>query len=201
MASLQHSVWDCETWNRFLGLSHVVLQNILRDTKGLLNQKCLFLVSFDDQPNLRIIKLYCECHGAEMMSFMVLKFISLFLAVLGLCCCTGSSLIVVSGCCSLAAACGLLLMAASLLWSASSRACGVSSCHSQAPEHRLSSCGSLAELLHSMWDLPDQGSKPCLLHWQADSYPLHHQGSPGNDVLFNFVFPLPDKVLHIQYSQ
>ena len=25
----------------------------------------------------------------------------------------------------------------------------------------------------------DQGSNPCPLHWQADSYPLHHQGSPG----------------------
>ena len=24
----------------------------------------------------------------------------------------------------------------------------------------------------------DQGSNPCFLHWQADSYPLHHQGSP-----------------------
>ena len=26
--------------------------------------------------------------------------------------------------------------------------------------------------------LPDQGSNPCLLHWQADSQPLRHQGSP-----------------------
>ena len=25
--------------------------------------------------------------------------------------------------------------------------------------------------------LPDQGSNPCPLHWQADSQPLHHQGS------------------------
>ena len=24
----------------------------------------------------------------------------------------------------------------------------------------------------------DQGSKPCPLHWQVDSYPVHHQGSP-----------------------
>ena len=24
---------------------------------------------------------------------------------------------------------------------------------------------------------PDQGSNPCLLHWQADSSPLSHQGS------------------------
>ena len=25
---------------------------------------------------------------------------------------------------------------------------------------------------------PSQGSNPCLLHWQADSLPLRHQGSP-----------------------
>ena len=26
---------------------------------------------------------------------------------------------------------------------------------------------------------PDQGSNPCALHWQADSQPLRHQGSPA----------------------
>ena len=31
--------------------------------------------------------------------------------------------------------------------------------------------------------LPDQGSNPCPLHWQADSQPLRHQGSPS-DVSF-----------------
>ena len=25
---------------------------------------------------------------------------------------------------------------------------------------------------------PDQGSNPCLLHWQADSQPVDHRGSP-----------------------
>ena len=28
---------------------------------------------------------------------------------------------------------------------------------------------------------PDQGSNPCPLHWQADSQPLRHQGSPMTD--------------------
>ena len=28
---------------------------------------------------------------------------------------------------------------------------------------------------------PDQGSNPCPLHWQADSQPLRHQGSPCQD--------------------
>ena len=29
-----------------------------------------------------------------------------------------------------------------------------------------------------MYDLPDQGSNLCLLHWQADSLPLRHERSP-----------------------
>ena len=29
---------------------------------------------------------------------------------------------------------------------------------------------------------PDQGSNPCALHWQADSQPLRHQGSPALDL-------------------
>ena len=29
-------------------------------------------------------------------------------------------------------------------------------------------------------DLPDPGLKPCLLHWQVDSLPLSHLGSPKN---------------------
>ena len=50
---------------------------------------------------------------------------------------------------------------------------------SWALECRLSSCGvywlscSVARGIFS-----DQGSNPCPLHWQADSYPLSHQGSP-----------------------
>ena len=31
---------------------------------------------------------------------------------------------------------------------------------------------------------PDQGSNPCPLHWQADSQPLRHQGSPDNELFF-----------------
>ena len=30
---------------------------------------------------------------------------------------------------------------------------------------------------------PDQGSNPCSLHWQADSQPLRHQGSPCINIL------------------
>ena len=31
--------------------------------------------------------------------------------------------------------------------------------------------------------VPDQGLNPCPLHWQADSQPLRHQGSPGTHSL------------------
>ena len=33
---------------------------------------------------------------------------------------------------------------------------------------------------------PDQGSNPCPLHWQADSQPLRHQGSPRIDFILFF---------------
>ena len=34
---------------------------------------------------------------------------------------------------------------------------------------------------------PNQGSNPCPLHWQADSQPLRHQGSPR--LYYSFSFP------------
>ena len=54
---------------------------------------------------------------------------------------------------------------------------GFSNCDSRAPGHRLSSCGTRALPLHSTWDLPGSGSIPCLLHSQAESLSLSHQGS------------------------
>ena len=41
---------------------------------------------------------------------------------------------------------------------------------------------------------PDQGSNPCPLHWQADSQPLHHQGSP---LSFLLMFSLGKKRWHL----
>ena len=43
---------------------------------------------------------------------------------------------------------------------------------------------------------PGQGSNPCPLHWQADSQPLHHQGSPWRafkicQVIFHPYLPCP----------
>ena len=34
----------------------------------------------------------------------------------------------------------------------------------------------------------DQGSTPCPLHWQADSQPLHHQGSPKFSIFNSQLF-------------
>ena len=34
---------------------------------------------------------------------------------------------------------------------------------------------------------PDQGSNPCPLHWQADSQPLRHQGSPQVQFLIHLL--------------
>ena len=43
---------------------------------------------------------------------------------------------------------------------------------------RLSNCGSRAQPLRGIWDPPRSGPEPVPLHWQADSQPLRHQGSP-----------------------
>ena len=37
---------------------------------------------------------------------------------------------------------------------------GISRCSSQAPEHKLSSCGTWAELFLGMWNLPGSGIEP-----------------------------------------
>ena len=43
----------------------------------------------------------------------------------------------------------------------------------------FSSCDTWVYLLRGMWNLPDRGSNLCPLHWQVDSYPLHHQECPA----------------------
>ena len=63
---------------------------------------------------------------------------------------------------------------------------GLSRCGAQAPDaqaQQLWLTGSAA-VAHgpsrsaACGNLPDQGSNPCRLHWQADPQPLRHQGSP-----------------------
>ena len=43
---------------------------------------------------------------------------------------------------------------------------------------------------------PDQGSNPCPLHWQADSQPLCHQGSP-TDFKVAFIKKAPAPFPHL----
>ena len=83
-----------------------------------------------------------------------------FVSVLGL------SLVAASGGHSSSRCAGLSLSRPLLLRSTGSRRAG-----SVAVAHGLS-CSMACGIF------PDQGSNPCPLHWQADSQPLRHQGSP-----------------------
>ena len=87
----------------------------------------------------------------------------------------GLSLVVASGGHSSSRCAGPLIIAASLLRSTGSRRAG-SVIVAHGPS-RSAACGIF----------PDQGSNPCPLHWQADSQPLRHQGSPLRFFLI-FVF-------------
>ena len=78
----------------------------------------------------------------------------------------GLSLVVASGGHSSSRCAGLSLSWPLLLRSTGSRRAGL-----VVVAHGLS-CSAACGIL------PDQGSNPCPLHWQADSQPLCHQGSP-----------------------
>ena len=69
---------------------------------------------------------------------------------------------------------GLSLSRPLLLWSTGSRRAG-----SVVVAHGPSSSAACGIF-------PDQGSNPCPLHWQADSQPLRHQGSPKTILLEHF---------------
>ena len=83
----------------------------------------------------------------------------------------GLSLVAASGGHSSSRCVGLSLSRPLLLQSTGSRRAG-----SVIVAHRPS-CSAACGIL------PDQGSNPCPMHWQADSQPLCHQGSPENAIL------------------
>ena len=83
----------------------------------------------------------------------------------------GLSLVVVSGGHSSSRCVGLSLSRPLLLRSTGSRRAG-----SVIVAHGPSCSGACGIF-------PDQGSNPCPLHWQADSQPLCHQGSPSTELL------------------
>ena len=103
-------------------------------------------------------------------------FIYLFVAVLGLDCCSGFSLAAASEDYSPVAVQWLLLLQSST--QASEAAEHGLSCSSRILGHRLRSGGAWTQLLHSIQDLPGPRIEPVSPHWQADSLPLSHQGSP-----------------------
>ena len=113
---------------------------------------------------LRILKLFIYLFIVEGRIFYL--FIYLFLAVLGLRFVRGLSLVAASGGHSSSRCAGLSLLRPLLLRSTGSRRAGsVVAAHGPSSS---AACGIF----------PDQGSNPCPLHWQADSQPLRHQGSP-----------------------
>ena len=92
------------------------------------------------------------------------------MAVLGLCCCPSFSLTAVSGGYSLVAVQELLIEVASRC-----RAWALAKWTSVVTAHGLSICDYWALVPCGIF--PDQGSSPCLPHWQVDSLPLSPLGS------------------------
>ena len=103
--------------------------------------------------------------GMALASWDRFFFFFRFLALLGLCCCKGLSLAAGSGGYSPVAMRRLLIAVASLVehW--------LQSTDSVIVAHGLGCSAACGIFL-------DQGSNPCLQHWQVDSLTLSHQGSP-----------------------
>ena len=92
----------------------------------------------------------------------------------------GLSLVAASGGHSSSRCAGLSLSRPLLLRGTGSRRAG-----SVAVAHRPS-CSAACGIF------PDQGWNPCPLHWQADSQPLRHQGSPMVSVFYCLLFQRMD---------
>ena len=121
----------------------------------------LFLFLFFFKKSFFVV-LFCFC-------FFLVLFIYLFI-YLWLCwvfvSVRGLSPVAASGGHSSSRCAGLSLSRPLLLWSTGFRHAG-SVIVAHGPSCSVA-CGIF----------PDQGSNPCPLHWQADSQPLRHQGSP-----------------------
>ena len=118
--------------------------------------------------SLEVISCWQWRQSSFLFFFFFFKFIYLF--IYWLCwvfvSVWGLSPVVASGGHSSSRCAGLSLSRPLLLRSTGSRRAG-SVVVAHGPS-RSAACGIL----------PDQGSNPCALHWQADSQPLRHQGSP-----------------------
>ena len=123
-------------------------------------------------------------HHSSSFYWFLCFLIYLILTVLGLHCCSGFSLVATSPqrlpfCGSVQASHrGGFIVEHRLQGAQASMpaACGFSTCGSQAVKCWVSSCALSCSAACGIF--LDQGSNLCLLHWQVDSLPLSHQGSP-----------------------
>ena len=121
----------------------------------------------------------------SLHSSPIILFIDLFLAVLGLCCCPGSSLVVTSRtalpCSTQASHCsGFSCSGARALGHTGFRSCHTWAQQLSLPGSRVTGSvvvahGLICSSHVGFSQIRDQ--TPCLLHGQADSLPLSHQGS------------------------
>ena len=100
------------------------------------------------------------------------------MTVLGFHCCKGFSLVAASKGCSVVVLCGLLIEVSSLVAEHGLQVDGLSSCSSWALEYRLSGCGTWAQLLLSMWDLPGPGIKPLSPALAGGFFTIEPPGKP-----------------------
>ena len=163
--SLQNPCVDKQLFIDRTNSSHVCTINFQMDINFMINNNFYFksvtkcIVDF--------WQLYIYIYIFKVIQFFIYLFIYLwlrwvFVSVRGL------SLVAASGGHSSSRCAGLSLLRPLLLRSTGSRRAG-SAIVAHGP-----SCSVARGIL------PDQGSNPCPLHWQADSQPLRHQGSPGS---------------------
>ena len=121
----------------------------------------------------------------ETAFFFLTSLFNLFLVALGLRCCSRAF----SSCSKQ----GLLFVAVQGLLTGAA---------SPVAEHRLYGACLVAvaprlSCSSPLGIFPDQGSNPCPLHWQADFYPLCHQGNPD---LYQSFSPAPTFSVHVAFS-
>ena len=158
---------------REISLNLIVLRRQSPARRGFNSLQHLLSVFF-----ITAILVNGECYPIVVF-FFFLRFIYLFYWLIDWLLCwvfvsvLGLSLVAASGGHS-SSRCLVL----SLSWPLLLRSTGSRRASSVVVAHRPS-CSAACGLF------PDQGSNPCPLHWQADSQPLHHQGSPHCSFNFN----------------
>ena len=136
---------------------------------------------------LQDIECSSLCYTQDLVVYLFFfNLIYLFLAALGLRCCVWAFSTCGKQRLLFAVVCGLLIAVASLVVEHGLQARGLQQlwhAGSVVVAHRLQSTGSVV-VVHRLscsaacGIFPEQGLNPCPLHWQVDSQPLHHQGSP-----------------------